>query len=154
MDAYFTDKFAELIVPVIKNKGAGKSLVQLLEKAGFDTRQALELLSVDRPYRRIRTLITKFLERTVTQRLDAIDELFLCLGIENFCASVAGRLGRRNLLRHIQVLVERRHKIVHDGDYNRHYRLRQIDPNAIMTYYGSLLAFVRGAEDFLNKAIR
>lgn len=66
---------------------------------------------------------------------------------------MTGRLGRRNLLRRVELLVERRHKIVHDGDYNRRRQLRSIDPNRTVGRMKDLHAFVEAAENFLEEAL-
>jgi hypothetical protein len=49
MDAYFTDKFAELLVPFLKRFGPTPGVVHLLSEAGLDTKTALEMLAMDRP---------------------------------------------------------------------------------------------------------
>ncbi len=151
MDAYFTDKFCDLVVPVLRRGGpVGDGLADLLKEAGLDVRQALEMLAMERPYRRVRTLVTRHLELRVTQRLDAIDELFICLGLKDFCVNVQARLHRKNLLKRVRMLVERRHKIVHYGDYNQHYRLRPIDVPRTNRQLADLRLFVEQAESFLN----
>ena len=48
MDAYFTDKFADMVVPFLQKKGSTEKLVEVLSEAGLDTRVALELISMDR----------------------------------------------------------------------------------------------------------
>ena len=152
MDAYFTDKFCDLVVPVLKRgHRVGDGLANLLNDAGLDVRQALEMLAMERPYRRIRTLVTRHLELRVTQRLDAIDELFVCLGLKDFCAKVQARLHRKNLLKRVRTLVERRHKIVHYGDYNQHYRLRPIDVARTRRQLADLQLLVEEAERLLNE---
>jgi hypothetical protein len=57
MDAYFTNKFADLLVPYIKKYNPSKNLVELLSNAGLDTEQALYLIQMSRPTRRLRTII-------------------------------------------------------------------------------------------------
>jgi len=157
MDAYFTDKFSDLLVPELKkkNKKIGKPLENLLKEAGLDDLQeCLSLLAMKRPYRRIRAFVTTYLETKTTQRLKAIDKLYLCFGIKKFCASVEGRLGRKNLLTRVQKLVERRHQIVHDGDYTRHHKLRPIDSHQTSRYLVELLDFVAAADSFLNEMFK
>lgn len=120
MDAYFTDVFAERLVPFLKKKGTTKGLTDLLEAAGMDVEMALQLLSMQRPFRRIRTLVEIHLTRHVTQRTKAINELFKAYGIPDICENVEKKLKRKRLLREIEILVERRHAIAHDGDLDSH----------------------------------
>ena len=145
MDTYFTARFAELLVPYIKKKGAKQSLVATLADAGLDTSQALEMLTMDKPYRRIRTLIDAYLERYTTQRIEVIDKLFLCYGLKNFCASAQKKAKRKNLIRRVELIVERRHKIVHDGDLNSHHKLNKIDHDEVLRQLKDLKVFVDSA---------
>ena len=77
LDAYVTDVFAEKLVPYLKRYTPDKSLIELLNTAGLDTKEALNLLSMERPYRRIRTLISQYYSKYTTQKFDVIDKMFL-----------------------------------------------------------------------------
>jgi len=149
MDAYFTDVFAERLVPFLKRKGPTKDLVQLLGEAGLNTSVALELLSMERPFRRIRTLVESRLGLQVTQRIDAINELFKAYGIPNFCAHVERKLGRTQLCRRVNLLVERRHAIAHDGDLNSHAGLMDLDATWVRNKIRDVQGFVRTADEIL-----
>ena len=127
MDAYFTDVFAERLVPFLKKKGTTKGLTSLLKDAGMDVEMALQLLSMQRPFRKIRTLVETHLERHVTQRTKAIDELFEVYGIPKICDNVERKLKRKRLLREVELLVERRHAIAHEGDLNSHGKLADLN---------------------------
>lgn len=128
MDSYFTDVFAEHLIPFLKKKGATRAMVDLLKKAGLDTSYALRLIATKRPYRRIRTLIEAHLEYTTTQRTTAIDELFLAYGIKEFSSQVQKMKKRTKLLAAITRLVKRRNMIAHEGDMNSHRKVIPIDP--------------------------
>ena len=153
MDAYFTDRFSELIIPAIRAKNVGNNLIELIEKAGLDTHRSIELLTMERPYRRIRTLVEKHVSKKVTQRFDAIDEMFSCLGLSNFCRNIEASLGRKQLLRSIEILIERRHSIVHDGDYNKHGNLRRLNSYRIVSRIRYISIFIEGAEEFLKNSL-
>jgi hypothetical protein len=151
MDAYFTGVFAERLVPFLKKKKTPpKALCDLLQKAGLDTATAIELLGMDRPYRRIRKLMDCHLEKHVSQRIDVIDELFLSYGLKDFCDHAQRKAKRRNLLKSIQRLVERRHEIAHKGDVNSHGRLQKITPTQIKTLVMHLVKFVASADEILQ----
>lgn len=153
MDAYFTDVFAEHLVRYLKEKGAGKCLTKTLSEAGLDTRTALELIAMKRPYRRIRSLIEAHLERTTTQRADAIDELFIGYGIQNFCVRAQGIAGRKNLISSVRKLVERRNEIAHDGDINSHGSLQAINSKMIRRKVTDVVTFVSASEKLLARTM-
>ena len=154
MDSYFTARFAELLVPYLKRHGAKDSLVELLSNAGLDTRQALEMLQMDRPYRRIRTLMDSYFERYTTQRAEVIDSLFIAYGLKAFSQNVQKSVSRVNLVRRIELITERRHQIVHEGDLNSHGRLLAVDVDKIETQLKDVTLFVNAAQDLSAKRVK
>ena len=127
MDDYFTRRFSELVVPYIKKKGASEGLVNLLRETGFGVKEALDLALTDRPLRRVRALIDSRLGRYTAQRFELVDELFSCVGLRTLSLDAEKLSGRKTLRRSVEILVERRHRIVHDGDYNRHGKVVPLD---------------------------
>jgi len=150
MDAYFTDVFAERLVPYLKKKRCGNRLAELLEEAGLTAAVTLELLPMDRPYRRIRTLIEVYLERQVTQRLDAINALFDAYGIQDLCGNAQAKLERKKLCREIEVLVQRRHDIAHEGDLDRHGNLRSLKHTWVRNRLRDVQLLVGACEEILQ----
>lgn len=151
MDAYFTGVFAERLVPYLKKKKtAPPALTAVLQKAGLDANVALELLAMERPYRRIRKLLDSYLAQHVTQKVEVIDELFLSYGIKGFCQHVQGRAKRKNLLASVRNLVQRRHHIAHKGDVNSHGRLQDISPSQTKTRVMDVVRFVASADEILQ----
>ncbi|MDH3890616.1 MAG: hypothetical protein OEV49_05995 [candidate division Zixibacteria bacterium] len=150
MDTYFTARFTELIVPYLKTHEPHDDLIRILEESGFNIRKSLVMISMTRPYRRIRALVQNHVERITTQRFDAVDDLFVCLGFKNMCQNAQGLLGRSRIKRSVEILVERRHQIVHDGDINRHDRLRPIGTVTTLKRLKDLNLFV-GACDILTR---
>lgn len=154
MDAYFTGVFAERLVPYLKKKKTPpKPLSELLQRAGLDTATALELLGMERPYRRVRKLMDSYLAQHVTQRVEVIDELFLAYGLKEFCKHVQGRAKRRTLLASIRTVVARRHQIVHKGDLNSHGKLQDIKASNIKTRVMHIVKFVSSADEILQKQL-
>ncbi len=151
MDSYFTDVFAEYLIPFLKKRGATKVMVELLEKAGLDTRYALRLLATKRPYRRIRTLIETHLEYTTTQKVTAIDELFLAYGVKDFSLQVQKMKKRTKLLAAISRLVKRRNMIAHEGDMNSHRKVIPVDPGRAQRWIQDVLVYVSGADELLKR---
>ena len=153
MDAYFTGVFAERLVPYIKKKTVSRALTSVLHKAGLNTGVALELLGMERPYRRVRKLMDSYLAQHVTQRIEVIDELFLAYGFKDFCHHVQSRAKRESLLASIRKLVERRHQIAHKGDVNSHGRLQKIAPSQIKTRVMHVVKFVASADEMLQNQL-
>lgn len=154
MDAYFTRRFVEVLIPYLKKNGPNDRLASLLGDAGLDTAEALRLAAMDRPFRRIRSLVAAHLATYTTQRFNRIDELFLCFGVKNLCGHSQGWLGRKRLLRSVELLVERRHAIVHSGDRDKHGNLRPVDDSKLMKRMEDLVKFVHSADALIAKAIK
>ena len=153
MDAYFTGIFAECFIPYLKKKGCNKHISDILTKAGLNVETAIELLGMERPLRRIRRLIDEYLDKRVTQKVHAIDDLFLAYGITNFSDRIQNLKKRKSLLRSIELLVGRRHMIAHEGDMNAHNRLRIIKPSEIQRRIKDLQLYIAGADELLQKQI-
>jgi len=151
MDRYYTRRFAEQLVPYVKAHGPTRGIAEMLEKAGLDTYQALELFSTARPYRRVRALVDAHLEHQVTQRFDVIDKLFLCFGIKDFCQRVQETTQKTRLLRTVRKLINRRHQIVHEGDVDSRGKLRPLNVQQTCKWMKELGRFVYHSEELLNK---
>jgi hypothetical protein len=154
MDGYFTRKFAETLIPFLRKKGPTKGIVKVLEKAGFDITEGIRLLNMNRPFRRIRTLVEGYLDRVVAQKFAVIDELFLCFGYKDFSHNVQKRTHRKRMLRTIEILIERRHDIVHDGDVDSRGRLKPLDIKQTHRRLKELARFVWYSERIINQQMR
>lgn len=154
MDAYFTDRFAESLVPFLKKHGATSDLKDLLSRAGLNTQAALEMLTMQRPYRRIRALVEAYLSTYTTQKRKVIDELFLIYGIKGLCGNAEKYARKKKLLTSVDGAVLRRHAIVHAGDLNDYYRPRPITPRLAARYVGNVEIFVTHAEAILTNALK
>jgi hypothetical protein len=153
MDAYFTDVFAEKLIPYLREREAGPTLVQMLSDAGLDTREALNLLRMKRPYRRVRKLIENSLDLHTTQRQDVVDKLFIAYGIKDFCKNAQGIAHRPTLLASVGKLVKRRNAIVHDGDLNKHGKLQVVDPDKCRRAVEAVVKFVSASETLIGNRL-
>ena len=154
MDSYFTSRFEEMLIPFLRTNNPTPKLISVLSDAGLDTEQALIMVAMKRPYRRIRTLVGWHMDKYVTQRFHKIDDLFLAFGYKNFCENVQRSVHRKNLLRRIEILVERRHDIVHEGDLNQHGRLRKVDVVETYRRIKDLFIFIKSAEQILSERLK
>jgi hypothetical protein len=146
MDMYFNDVFVENLVPFLKKYGSTEPLVTFLSKAGLGAESALDMVTMRRPYRRIRTIVEKYLDKITTQHKDAINGLFNPYGIRNLCSKAQTRANRRTLLRRVDKLIERRHLIVHKGDLNDHNKPNKISHDEIKKLLDELNLFVKSAD--------
>lgn len=154
MDTYFTDRFSESVVAFLKKKGPTPGLVKVLGDAGLNTKTALEMLTMERPYRRIRTLVETHLSGFTTQRQHVIDELFSVYAVKDLSKHAQGIAQRQTLLVRVNDFVVRRHGIVHEGDYNAHSKLNKIDAKYVSKHIDDIELYVTSAEKLLMKSMK
>lgn len=154
MDAFFTEKFSELLVPYIKRKKPTKDLLVILEKAKFDLSAAITMLQMDRPHRRIRKLVDDYLETYTTQTTKAIDELFKSFGLKDFSENARKKTKRKKLLAGIQKVVLRRHEIVHQADLNAQGTLRNLSPPQVKKQVRNIKLFVDAADSIASNVLK
>jgi len=155
LDTYVTDVFSEKLVPYLKiHSVPSEELINLLHKAGLGTKEALVLLTMDRPYRRIRTLIENYYGSYTTQKFDIIDEIFGRYSLKNITENAARKSGKISIKKSVGTLVERRHQIAHAGDYNSHGRLVEIDETKIGKRIGDLERLVNCMDEIICNRIK
>ena len=153
MDGYFTDKFRDIITEFLNTEEPGEDLIILLEKAGLNTRVALELIWMERPLRRIGTLVERYFDTYTTQKFDAIDNLFKTIGLPNLCENAEGMVGRKTLRSSISKLVEKRHQIVHDADINSHVKPRSVNLDRTRRRINDVNLFVEACNSILENRL-
>ncbi|MNJ30253.1 hypothetical protein D3C77_248490 [compost metagenome] len=149
LDAYVTDVFVEKLATYLKKHRPGDQLIELLFKAGLNTREALHLLTNKRPYSRIRNLVRTHYATHTTQKFHVIDSVFKVYGLKDLTKSAAGKTGKAHVLSRVESLVERRHEIAHAGDYNQHNRIQDIDPNRVKQWLTALEDLVKAMDEIL-----
>ena len=153
MDDFFTRKYAEVMIKAIKKHGVNKGFTEMLESAGLDVAGALELISMDRPYRRIRTIAQDYYRNYTTQTTVKIDDLFKTIGISNLSNHAQNRSKRKTLISSVTELVKRRHKIVHSGDLTRTGKLQKIDQKTV-NRIEDIKIFVNCANDHIDNYVK
>ncbi len=138
---------------VLRRKKPTKSLIDVLEAAGLTTKVALELLSMQRPYRRIRLLIENHYSTYVTQSIRKIDSLYSAVGLRSFSKNIERKARRKTLCRAVQAAVHARHRIVHGGDLNKQGRLNKISENETRRHLQQIVIFVDAAESIIEQRI-
>jgi len=149
LDTYVTDAFSEKLVPYLKKYKPDEKLIELLYKSGLDTKEALVLLAMERPYRRIRTLIENYYGSYTTQKFDVIDQIFRLYRLTKITENAAKRSGKVSIKVSVEKLVERRHQIAHAGDYNRHGRIVDINEDQISKRIKDLELLVTNMDEIL-----
>lgn len=153
LDTYVTDAFSEKLVPYLQRYKPDDELIELLYGAGLDTKEALVLLGMDRPYRRIRTLIENYYGSYTTQKFEVIDQIFKPYRLVNITQNAAKKSGKVSVKTSVGKLVERRHQIAHAGDYNRHGRIKDIDEEQIAKRIRHLELLVTSMDEILCNRI-
>jgi hypothetical protein len=138
MDDYFTSKFCSLIIPFIMEKELTEPLQKRFEDAGFTIKDAFEIIQhmqenkdgQTRPWSIIRNKIASSLSRKTVQNMDVLDSFFKTFGKANLSKKAFEKMRtKRGCLsgsslrakayeKYMQELIERRHQIVHECDYN------------------------------------
>lgn len=150
MDGYFTDRFVESFTGYVKAQKKTPALLEMLNKAGLNASVAVDLLMMERPFRRLRTLITDYLEDYTTQKTNVIDGLFLAYGIKDLTRHACARAKRLMLPGRISAAAARRNSIVHDGDLNSHDRQRAVDGRLFKRHLNDITLYVQHCETHIN----
>ena len=153
MDSYFTGIFAERFIKYIQKEGVNDKIVEILEKANFTIEVALELLAMDRPYRRLRTRIDEHLSKCTTQNTHVIDDLFLAFRLKQFSKNISKLKNRKSLISSINSAVKRRHQIVHEGDLNSHDKMNPIIQKYVKQKLNDIVTYVAGADEILRNQL-
>ncbi len=153
-DDFFTRRFSECVVPILKNGKAKTPLIEFLGNCGLDVTEALALLAMDRPYRRIRKLVDDNLERKTTQKFTEIDKLFKCVGLQTLSAMVETKTTRTTLKRSCEIIIARRHAIAHQGDLNKHGNLTKLSYKDSQKRLNDLKLFVDTANQIVDDKLK
>ncbi|MBU4459734.1 MAG: hypothetical protein KJ579_04135 [Verrucomicrobia bacterium] len=151
MDAYFTARFEELTVPFLRRHAPTEAMVEFLSKAGLNIAEAIKLCAMDRPFRRVRSLIARHCDRFTAQDFEKIDGLFLSVNLKGISENAQRKTKRKTLKRSIELLVRRRHSIAHDGDVKKHGKLREVDWKQCERRLRDVWTFVNAAEAIIGK---
>lgn len=153
LDAYVTDVFVEKLATYLKRQRPDDSLVELLLKAGLDTREALSLLTMERPYRRIRNLVRSYYAQYTTQRFDVIDSVFLVYRLNKLTDAAFRKTRQAHIKSRVGDLIIRRHEIVHAGDYNQANRIQDIDEVKVKRWIKALEDMVTAMDEIICNRI-
>jgi len=149
-DTYVTDSFEERFKTYVSGGHADKKIFDLLDEAGLDSKEAIGLLNMRRPYRRLSTIIKRYYSKFTTQKMEVVDNVFSQYGIKSITLSTAKKSGKQSIKDSTTKLVRRRHDIVHGGDYNDQGKLQQIDEAKVSKRIDNLQLLVKNMEQIIN----
>ncbi|NRP12803.1 hypothetical protein XMM379_001045 [Aliiroseovarius sp. xm-m-379] len=154
MDHYFTAKFTDVLATFLKTNEPSDELLKVLEKAGLTTKVALELATMKRPFRRVRTMVQNHLSRYTSHRAAAIDKLFSSLNLKGLCGRAEAKLKRKNLLKRLDNFVELRNEISHSAHISTRGQVKAIDVERIRGLIDDLDWFVRTCDGLIENHIK
>jgi len=155
IDAYVTDVFIELFIPFIQENDINDNMCELLESKGFNLKSSLSLLKNDDPFSELKQIIEGYLEKHTTQKADRIDGLFDTYCLSNITFNAAKKMSDnpKKLLNDFNEIVQRRHKIVHDGDYNKSQSINDVSEKDIEKI-DAIVTIVSGIEFILTNKFK
>ena len=149
-DTYVTDSFEEKFKAYVSTGHADEKIFDLLDKAGLNSKEAIGLLKMERPYRHLSTIIKRYYSKFTTQKMEVIDNVFSQYGIKNITLSAAKKSGKPSIKDSTTKLIRRRHSIVHGGDYNDQGNLQQIDKDKVLKRIDHLQLLVENMEEIID----
>lgn len=156
LDAYASDRFMEDFIKHIKGRKLSKIEVELLVDSGISVEVALELLSKrqKRPYRVIRSYVEKHFAKMSMQSFDSINLLYKYLGLKHIVDDALKNAEWKTLNKKIKAMLGRRHKIVHEGDYDGKHSLRDIDRGDVERWLKATRMLVESMEEIVKKCVQ
>lgn len=150
MDAYMTDVFSEYFIEYIKRWPVDDKMEEQLIKYGVTVKFIIEMYKAEKPLSEIRALVERHYERATTQRMSVIDDLFSLYRIQKITENAAKRIDDTMIINDIEAVVQRRHSIVHDGDYYQSQNIRNVTEED-MKKAGKIDLFVESIEFILSR---
>lgn len=153
MDLYFTAKFTDVLNLHLRNSVPSEELILLLRNAGLDTRAALEIATMQRPFRRIRTMVQKHLSLYTSHRVEAIDKLFATLGLKGLCGRAQKKMGTSAALARIEKFVILRNDITHTGHLNSRGSVKVVRHSQVSNRIEELTTFVKCCDAIIDEFV-
>ncbi len=131
-DGYITDVFVEYFKTFLENTSeiSDKTEKKLVD-IGITVKIILNSLQTDSVYEQLYAVVRQHYEKVVTQRMEVINNLFTLYGLNNITENSEKKSGVDMLIKSIEDIVQRRHVIVHKGDYNSSGKINSISEDDI-----------------------
>lgn len=156
LDTYAVDRFMEKLVVFIRSTKITDETIRFLEAGGVTLRTAIDLLKCgrERPFRKIRADVEQSFGRRSYQSFAEIDGLYKVFGLKEISKRAEEMAHRTCLRRRLGSLLERRHQIVHAGDYNSRGSLQGIEKSWVEGKLRDLDVFVARMDEIVARKFR
>jgi hypothetical protein len=165
-DAFFHDKIAESIAPLIR-KSQGRNLpgalTAVFEKQ-LSTPRMLEIMFEERRLSHLSTAVRRAIKDSTYQDPGKIEQALRLLGVDDLWHRMASRLplkgakAKEKAKTYIQPYVTRRHGIVHEGDLGKGrkdlHRLKRITRAYVREALGRIERFVHAANAVIDNRLQ
>lgn len=156
-DMYAADRFAEAFIPFVKGRDLTHKDDEFFTEIGLNARGAIEIMknSPRRPLRGIRRVVDEYLSHKAMQSEKGINKLYRFYGFTQFLDDVFAPKKRRQktkterktkIAKDFTDMVQRRHQIVHNADYDGKYHVQPIEVKTVERWLASLQETVKRFE--------
>lgn len=154
LDMYAMDRFLENFTEHMRGCNFSKKEIKFLEDCGVTLEMVLRLLKEHKkgkhPFREIRRQVERHYASDSFQRFDKIDGIFANYGLKNISGDALRKTGRKTLEGKIRKMLERRHAIVHECDYDTNGKVREIEKRQVADWRKAIGIFVESMEEILE----
>lgn len=156
LDAFASDRFMENFTKHIKSHKLSEIEVKLLQESGVTVELVLELLKgmSEHPFGVIRSLVEQHFKKHSCQSFKSINNLYKYLGIMHIVDDTLRTADRKKLPSKITKMLERRHKIVHEGDFDGKHNLRSIDRKEVERWLKATQMLVESMDEVVTQSVK
>jgi|GEM_PF-1765696 len=161
MDGYFHEKIPENVARLVRAKKGrqlpGKLVQTIKEQATHD--KLIEILFEERPTAHITSMIRKSMKDRTYQDPSKIDEIIKILGLDDVWFKLSQKLktSKDKSKSLVQGYVNRRHQIVHRGDYGQSMKtknkLKNISRRYTVRCVNDISRFIKAIDQLVEAAL-
>lgn len=153
LDMYASDRFMENFSQHIRHRTLKANEIDLLKKAGVTVEVVLNLLRRQKkgahPFRAIRKYVDKYFAKASRQSFAKINDLYSYYGLGQLTNDALKKCGKKTVGKRVQRMLDRRHKIVHEADYDGKHKLTKLKKNVVCEWRKATASFVGCMEEIL-----
>lgn len=158
LDMYASDRFMENFAKHIRKGNLSPNEIALLKDSGVTLEVVLDLLKKHKkgkqPFRAIRGYVDKYFAKASRQSFAKINDLYAYYGLPKLSDNALQKCDRKTVGSKIQKMLNRRHKIVHEADYDGKHKLTVLNANEVRGWRKATEAFVDSVEEILCNRFR
>lgn len=153
LDMYASDRFMENFSRHIKTRSLASDEIELLKNSGVTIEVVLNLLKQHKkgkhPFRSIREYVDRYFSKASRQSFDKINDLYTYYGLRNLTDDALKRCDKKTVGSKIQKMLIRRHKIVHEADYDGKHKLAGLNAKEVCGWRKATETFVGCMEEII-----